>query len=57
MGYSVDGSWLKPKFPKNGLSSLWGSLEGSLTKFVSGEEVPVQEAAPRKSTEIMARYT
>ncbi|KAG1086670.1 hypothetical protein G6F42_020897 [Rhizopus arrhizus] len=51
------GSWLKPKFQKKAFSSLWGTLEGSLTKFVSGEEVPTVETAPsRKSTEIMSRY-
>ncbi|KAL0139054.1 Sec23-binding domain of Sec16-domain-containing protein [Mucor lusitanicus] len=51
------GSWLKPKFQKKAFSSLWGTLEGSLTKFVSGEEVPTVETVPaRKSTEIMSRY-
>lgn len=49
-------SWLKPKFQKKALTSLWGSLEGSFTKFVSGEEVIAQEPTPpRKSTEIMSR--
>ncbi|KAI7905880.1 Sec23-binding domain of Sec16-domain-containing protein [Cokeromyces recurvatus] len=50
-------SWLKPKFQKKTFSTLWGTLEGSLTKFVSGEEVPTEETiSPRKSTEIMSRY-
>lgn len=55
--YSVDpGSWLKPKFQKKALTSLWGTLEGSFTKFVSGDEIVAQEPAPpRKSTEIMSR--
>lgn len=54
---SDPGSWLKPKFQKKAFSSLWGTLEGSLTKFVSGEEVPTVETVPaRKSTEIMSRY-
>ncbi|KAG1483389.1 hypothetical protein G6F57_002764 [Rhizopus arrhizus] len=56
---SVDpSSWLKPKFQKKTLTSLWGSLEGSFTKFVSGEEIPTEESTlTRKSTEIMGRYT
>ncbi|ORE02933.1 hypothetical protein BCV72DRAFT_308677 [Rhizopus microsporus var. microsporus] len=55
---SVDpSSWLKPNFQKRTLTSLWGTLEGSFTKFVSGEELPAEDAAPaRKSTEIMGRY-
>lgn len=55
--FSVDpASWLKPKFQKKALTSLWGSLEGSFTKFVSGDEVITQEPTPpRKSTEIMSR--
>lgn len=54
---SVDpASWLNPKFQKKTLTSLWGSLEGSFTKFVSGDEIVAQEPAPaRKSTEIMSR--
>jgi hypothetical protein len=51
------GSWLKPKFQKRALTSLWGSLEGSFTKFVSGEELPAEEPPARKSTEIMSRHT
>ncbi|KAI7889419.1 Sec23-binding domain of Sec16-domain-containing protein [Mucor mucedo] len=49
-------SWLNPKFQKKTLTSLWGSLEGSFTKFVSGDEIVAHEPAPsRKSTEIMSR--
>lgn len=48
------GSWLKNKLSKNSLDSLWGSLEGKFNKFVSGEDVPVEEPPVRKSTEIMA---
>ncbi|CAO3692145.1 unnamed protein product [Rhizopus stolonifer] len=54
---SVDpSSWLKPKFQKKTLTSLWGSLEGSFTKFVSGEELAQEPAPSRKSTEIMGRF-
>ncbi|KAI8988005.1 Sec23-binding domain of Sec16-domain-containing protein [Mycotypha africana] len=49
-------SWFKPKLQKKTLSSIWGSLEGSLTKFVSGEESPSQEPPARKSSEIMGRF-
>lgn len=54
---SVDpGSWLKPKFQKKALTSLWGTLEGSFTKFVNGDEIVAQEpVSTRKSTEIMCR--
>lgn len=48
------GSWLKNKLSKNSLDSLWGSLEGKFNKFVSGEDIPAEEAPVRKSTEIMA---
>ena len=35
------------------LESMWGSFEGKFNKFVSGEDMPTEEPAVRKSTEIM----
>ncbi|KAF7726142.1 vesicle coat component [Apophysomyces ossiformis] len=55
-GHGTDaGSWIKTKFSKGSLDSLWGSLEGKFNKFVSGDDTIVEEPQSRQSMEIMAR--
>ncbi|RUS28922.1 Sec23-binding domain of Sec16-domain-containing protein [Jimgerdemannia flammicorona] len=53
-GADSAASWLSNKLPKPTLDSIWGSLEGKFSKFVSGEDTANAGNESRPSTEIVA---